>query len=71
MYVDINYKGELLSVEGNYIKGEPQTYNHPGVPDDFEIEHIWYKEVDIFCFIENLYEVERLVLEMDPFLMIP
>lgn len=64
MLVKIYYKGEIVEVEGNYIKGEPREYDYPGSADEFEIEAVIFNEIDIFVFVEDdLYEIERRVIQ--------
>lgn len=64
MEVKINYKGEVVKVGGSLIKGELSTYDYPGSPDRFEIEYIWFENVDIYPFVEdNLDTIESLTLE--------
>lgn len=67
MTVEITYSGELLSVEGTFIEGESQTWLDPGCPDEFEIEKIFFQEVDVTNLLENtgldMNDLESKVLE--------
>lgn len=64
MYVDINYRGEKITVEGVFTERVESTYTDPGEDADFEIEYIWYEDVNVLPFIEDQYEVKQLVLEV-------
>lgn len=54
MDLEIYYKGVDINVVGNYTPEEPMVMyypdgsGHPGSPAEFEIEEIYYGDVDVF-----------------------
>lgn len=64
MIVKISFRGESVEVEGTFIKGEPSSSDYPGSADEFEIEYVYFEDVNVFPFVEDdLQEIEQLVLE--------
>lgn len=65
--VDIKYKGEEICVKGTFIEGEDPEYDYPGSPAEFDIDQVFYKEVDITSLLEslsvNIGDLEETVLE--------
>lgn len=69
MISTIKYKGLTLDVVGNYQKGVPGSYDYciPPIPEGFDIEKLFYKDVEITELADalraNWTEIERIVLE--------
>lgn len=38
---------DFVEVHFSFDKGYPATFDDPGCPDDCEVHHVYYKEVDI------------------------
>lgn len=39
--------GEFVDVHFTFDKGYEATFDDPGCPDDCEVHHVYYKEIDI------------------------
>ena len=71
MTVEIEYKGILLDVEGNYTEAEDRVIyygdldGHPGSPASFDINAVFVQDVDIYELLseDDLMEIDNLVLE--------
>ena len=65
MKTEIEYKGILLEVSGEYTKAEEQTYNMPGSPATFQTYDVFVEGVNIVDLLgeDDLIEIDNLVLE--------
>lgn len=61
----IKYHEIEISVQYAYSKGEAQTHDYPGSPDQFEIENIWIESTEIHDLLssDQLEDIENLVAE--------
>jgi hypothetical protein len=61
----IKYHEIEISVQYSYSKGETQTHDYPGSPDQFEIENIWIESTEIYDLLssDQLEDIENLVAE--------
>lgn len=65
MTTEIEYKGVLLEVTGEYSKAEEQTHNMPGSPASFQTFDVFVEGVNIVDLLseDSLMEIDILVLE--------
>ena len=65
MKTEIEYKGILLEVEGDYTEAEEQTYDIPGSPASFQTYDVFVEGVNIVDLLreDDLMEIDNLVLE--------
>ena len=65
MKTEIEYKGILLEVEGDYTEAEEQTYDIPGSPASFQTYNVFVEGVNIVDLLreDDLMEIDNLVLE--------
>jgi len=63
--LEVNYRGVILEIEGEYYEGEERTFDYPGSGDEFEIYHIFAGEVDIYdvFLFKQIEEIERLCID--------
>jgi len=61
----IKYHEIEISVQYSYSKGEAQTHDYAGSPDQFEIENIWIESTEIYDLLssDQLEDIENLVAE--------
>jgi hypothetical protein len=62
----INYKGQTLSITGDFIPGESMTLDHPRTKPTFQIELIFWNSHDVTELLDNLMdlsEIELLTIE--------
>ena len=62
---EIKYYDTPLYVKGTYSKGDPQTRDYPGSPDEFDMHEAWCGEYDIMPLLDEqrLDEIEQLIIE--------
>ena len=53
MTLDVIYNGTKLMIEGNFSKGESQTYENEGCADSFEITSIYFDGVEVTGLLES------------------
>ena len=65
MTVEIEYKGILLEISGEYTEAEEQTYDMPGSPASFQTYDVFVEGVNIVDLLreDDLMEIDNLVLE--------
>ena len=61
----INYCGILMEVEYEFYKGEKQTWDYAGSPDEVEIESVEVGGYDIYNLLspDQLHDLENIILE--------
>ena len=61
----ITYREFELEVDYNFYKGEQQSYDYPGSPDEVELLSIELNDIDIMELlnVDQLYDIETIILE--------
>lgn len=61
----ITYREFELEVDYNFHKGEQQSYDYPGSPDEVELLSIELNDIDIMELlnVDQLYDIETIILE--------
>ncbi len=64
----IDYKGIILEVQGEYQKAEKRTHEYPGFDNGFDIDKVFYKDIDITELLKvinfEFIEFEQKILDM-------
>jgi hypothetical protein len=63
--LEVNYRGVVLQIEGEYYKGEERSFDYPGSGHEFEIYNIFVSGVAIYDVLETqqIFELEKLCIE--------
>lgn len=61
----INYCEIPMEVVYEFYKGEPQTWDYPGSPDEVELESVEVGGFDIYNLLspDQMHDIENIILE--------